>query len=197
MSASQRAAQDLALVGLIVQGDQQALRIVYDQNVRAVYAFAMRQLNEPNAAQAIANDVFLQLWQNAESFDARASLKTWLLAVCKNKAMDELRKRYRSGQYIQKIEDEQLALLEAADSQLQPDALLSSKQKGEQLAYCFATLTLEQQECINLAYVEGLKMVEIAQVLGIPIGTVGTRVHHAKSKLRICFERRTQTKVGS
>ena len=126
--------------------------------------------------------------RSAGKFQERASVRTWLLGIAKHIVMDALRAQYRSSNNEQSVPD--LEHYETADPTPGPYELTLASQKGAQLVACFDALSPDHRECLHLAFVEGLTLGEIASVVNAPSNTVGTRIHHAKHKLKACLETR-------
>lgn len=183
--------EDEALLQAVAKGDQSALRILYDRYAHTVHAFVLRRLQEPALAQEVVNDSFLQVWSAAARFENRSSVKTWLLSIAKFKAIDALRSQSSQHAHETPSADHELELMRMpADTQLEPEQQMHALQQSHHLAACFEALPIDQRESMHLAYVEGMSTLEISDVLQIPSGTVGTRIHHAKAKLKACLSRR-------
>ena len=179
---------DVRLLQAIAAFDQQALKLLYARHATAVYAFVNRRLTTASAADEVTNDTFLQAWRSASSFEGRSSAKTWLYGIAKNKVMDALRSHYRVADH----EQPELAgkVCNTADAAPGPYEQALSRQKGKHLAECFEALSPDHRECMHLSFVEGMTLQEISKVVDAPSNTVGTRIHHAKHKLKACLEGR-------
>jgi RNA polymerase sigma-70 factor (ECF subfamily) len=153
-----------------------------------VYAFATRRLSAAHIAEEVTNDTFIQVWRSASSFEQRSSGKTWLLGIAKHKVMEAMRTHYRIADNEQPEPDGDHH--QAADPAPGPYEQVLSRQKGTHLAECFEALSPDHRECLHLSIVEGMTLNEIAKVVDAPSNTVGTRIHHAKHKLKACLESR-------
>ena len=102
--------------------------------------------------------------------------------------MDAMRSHYRTAQHEQATPDD--AHQDTADAQPGPFEQAEMSQKASHLAACFDALSVDHRECIHLSFVEGMTLEEIAQIVDSPANTVGTRIHHAKQKLKACMEAR-------
>lgn len=185
-------AEDVDLLQAISQQDQNALQIFYKRHAATVYAFVARRISAAHVAEEVTNDTFIQVWRSAGKFEDRASAKTWLLGIAKHIVMDALRAHYRTANNEQSEPD--LEHYQMADPAPGPYEQALSSQKGVHLVACFDALSPDHRECLHLAIVEGLTLGEISKVVNAPSNTVGTRIHHAKHKLKACLE--TQLGVG-
>lgn len=173
----ERADLDAATVVRVAAGDAAALRELYDRYGRVVYSFAYRLTADATLAEECVQDVFVTLWRRAGDFDAtRAKLTTWLFVVARNRAIDLQRQKARRPE----LRDD----LEPAGSA--PDAahLTVVADESQRLAEAMAELPEEQLAVLRLAYFDGLSHAEIAELIGIPLGTVKGRVRLALERLR-------------
>lgn len=177
---------DTHLLEAIAAQDENALQTFYKRHASTVHAFAMRRLNLTHIADEITNDTFVQVWRSAKNFRQNSSGKTWLLSIAKHKVMDALRTQYRTAQNEPPAPECDHDNVE--DTAPGPYAQVLSRQKGTHLANCFEALSPDHRECLHLSFVEGLTLNEISEVVDAPANTVGTRIHHAKHKLKACME---------
>ena len=179
---------DFNLIKAIAAQDQNALQLFYKRYASSVYAFAARRLSAVYIAEEVTNDTFIQVWRSASSFDERSSVKTWVFGIAKHKVMDALRAHYRVASNEQPEPDGYPN--QAVDPAPGPYEQVLSRQKGTHLVECFDALSPDHRECLHLSIVEGMTLSEIARVVDAPSNTVGTRIHHAKHKLKACLENR-------
>jgi RNA polymerase sigma factor (sigma-70 family) len=164
----------LALVG---RADELALGELYDRFGRVAYGLALRILRDPALAQDAVQDAMLSAWRTAASFDPRrGKASTWLLTLVHRRAVDVVRREDRRR--AQPIEDAPIASGDATDE----TAELREQRRAVQAA--LAQLPPEQREALELAYYGGLSQSELAERLGVPLGTVKSRMFAALSKLR-------------
>jgi RNA polymerase sigma-70 factor (ECF subfamily) len=175
---------DAELIGLVTQGDQDALGVLYERYSRAVYSFSLRIVGDAQVAEEILQEVFVRAWQQGGSFQsARGSLITWLLSITHNLSIDEVRRRKRRPQKADSEEPELiLASLPDESSDVEEEVWLSSLRVSIQEA--LQQLPAAQREAIELAYFQGLTQREIADTLGEPLGTIKTRMRLGMLKLR-------------
>ena len=179
---------DSRLLRAIAARDQEALHAFYKRYASVIYAFVSRRLSAAHVVEEVTNDTFIQVWRSASSFEERSSAKTWVLGIAKHKVMDALRSYYRVADHEQPEHEGESC--QVADSAPGPYEQVLSWQKGKHLAECFEALSPDHRESLHLSVVEGMTLSEIAKVIDAPSNTVGTRIHHAKHKLKACLESR-------
>lgn len=165
---------DEDLLELITQRDQGALGALYDRYGSRVFALAVRLLGDAQVAEEVTQDVFLRLWQRAETFHpGMSSFLAWLLAITRNRSIDELRSR-RS--IARRRESQELTSSAAVAADPQSDVV--DRLLAADVRHALADLPPSQRRAVELAVFGGLTHSEIAAALGSPLGTV-------KSWLRI------------
>jgi RNA polymerase sigma-70 factor (ECF subfamily) len=169
--------QDAAAVAAVAAGDADALEALYSRYGRLTYSVAYRITGDPSAAEECTQDAFLALWRRAGSFDpSRARVSTWLFTVARNQAITRLRGRTRREQLEERVE--------APGSGESVEELVAAAERAERLAEAIAELPTPQLEAVQLAYFAGLSQNEIAERLGVPLGTVKGRIRLALERLR-------------
>lgn len=176
--------QEHALRGLltaIARQDEAALATFYDATVGRVYGLALRITRRPEAAEEVASDVYLQVWRDAARYEpSRGRVLTWLLTVCRSRAIDSLRRRDEAEPLP---EGEELRAGDAAPS-TEPEELLAAVQTHTALHRALEYLTPLQRQLLALAFFRGLTHEEIAQHSQLPLGSVKTHVRKALGTLR-------------
>lgn len=176
MTAAPGQTTDRDLVGRVAAGDRAAIRLLFMRHHARIYRFVARQMGSEQMADDIANEVFIELWKQAPSFEGRSEVSTWLLGIARFKALSALRKRREVA-----IDDEQAqAVPDDADT---PEVLVLKDDKGTALRRMVDALPEEHRTVIDLAYYHGSSVSEIAEVLSIPVATVKTRMFYARKKL--------------
>jgi RNA polymerase sigma-70 factor (ECF subfamily) len=169
---------DAGLVRRIGRGDESALRSLYERYGAIVYGMAHRLLGDPQLAEECAQDVFVAVWRNADSYDERrAQVTTWLFTIARNRAFDLSRRR--SARPVELQEDPS-----SADEAPDTADLVAAADRSARVAAALAELSDVQREALSLAYFEELSQSEIAERLDIPIGTVKGRIRLALDHLR-------------
>lgn len=155
----------------LVAGDPAALADLYDLAAGLVFGLVLRILRDRAEAEDVVQEVFVQVWRQAERFDpARGSLNAWLCTIARTRALDRLRRRAARRE---EPEGSQPPAVEAP----RPEDALAVRAALE-------SLPAPQREALALAYFEGLTHTEIAARLGEPLGTVKTRIRAALLRLR-------------
>lgn len=154
---------------------------LYARHARRLYAFALSRLGDPVAASDVVSETLVEVWRGAGRFAGRSRVTTWLLGIARHKLLDEQRRRAaRAADEL----DEGLADPTAGD----PGDALDGAGARARLRDCLERLGAAHREAIHLAFFEDLSCSEIAEVAGIPVGTVKTRLFHARRWLRRCVE---------
>jgi len=165
----------------MAQGDPAALGELYDQYGRTVFGVLYRTLGAAEPAEEVAQDAFHAAWRRAGTYRPdRGSVRTWLLAIARNAAIDWRRtkgKRFEREAVI----DEAAALTEETRVD---DGVIASLQ-AERVREALAALPEEQRTVLTLAFWSGLSQSEIASRTGVPLGTIKSRVRLGMSKLRL------------
>ena len=167
---------DERLIARIAQGDRLAMQALYARHNVRVYRFILRLVRREATAEDLVSEVFLDVWRQAGRFQARSEVTTWMLSIARFKALSALRRR------VDAELDEEARGAEADESD-DPETALVAKDRGAVLRQCLAGLSAEHREVLDLAYYQELSVEETAKVLGIPEGTVKTRMFHARRKL--------------
>lgn len=174
---------DATLMNRIARGDERAFDRFYERHKSAVHGLALRMLSEPAAAEEATLDVFVQVWRNAATYDARrASARTWLLAIARHKAIDRLRRvQARPDQAGPLWDDAELDTL-AAPGDIEEE--VAGQQARQRVARALRELPEAQRQVLALAYYKGYAHGRIAQTLGVPLGTIKTRIRAAMRQLK-------------
>lgn len=174
---------DTAILALLRTQAASGLAQLYDRYGRLIYSMAFRVVQDRGAAEEITQDVFLRCWTNIERYaPSQGSLASWLVAIAHHRAIDELRSRRGKAQRREVSMDE-FQYLHARDPGFD-ETLLRDEVRG-----ALDTLPAAQREAIELIFWGGLTRREAADQLGVPIGTLHTRLRLAMDKLREIYSR--------
>jgi RNA polymerase sigma-70 factor (ECF subfamily) len=181
------AADDVELHRRLASGDRGAFDELYRRYARFAYGLAYRLTTNAALAQDVVQEAFLALWRAPEAYDAhRGPFRTFFLALVHHRAVDAIRREERM-----RTRGERAANLEPSASEDIADAVTEESylvvRRGEVRA-ALATLSADQRQVLEMAYFEGRTQVQIAERLGIPLGTVKTRTFAALRKLRAVLE---------
>jgi RNA polymerase sigma-70 factor, ECF subfamily len=172
---------DADLLALIVQREQPALAALYDRYGLRVFALALRLLGDRQAAEEVTQDVFLRIWQRAGTFHPGASsMLAWLLAITRNRSIDELRSR-RSIARRQEIAELPGTPATADDD---PQYRVESRLLADDVRRVLVDLPPRQRRALELAVFGGLTHSEIAAALDTPLGTVKSWLRQGLRQLR-------------
>lgn len=178
---------DEALIRLVAEKNKEALSELYDRYSRLIYAIAYHFVGNPATAEEITLDVFMRLWNKAELYDPhRASVKTWLTRVARNRAIDEVRRRNVRLDHDSLSLENMLPPARPASSgrSSNPEDVTELALMRRRVREAVDTLPDEQKQALFLAYFRGLTHRGIAEMTGLPLGTVKTRIRLAMNKLR-------------
>jgi RNA polymerase sigma-70 factor, ECF subfamily len=173
---------DEALVAKIASGNRLAMQVLFARHHARIYRFVLRLLGSEALAEDVTSEVFLDVWRQAQRFEARSAVTTWLLAIARYKALTELRRRPEPPS------DEWS--MDASDPADDPEATFAIKHRGEILRNCLTRLSPRHREIIDLVYYHEKSVQEAADILGVPGNTVKTRMFHARKKLSELLEAR-------
>ena len=170
---------DNQLVKRVAQGDERAFLTLYDCYVGRVHALTLRILGDAMLAEEATQDTFLKLWSRANTYLAeRGSLLLWLLTIARRTALDRLRLETRRPMLSDSNDPaETLQTIPNGDS-------LSQENRWRSMYFAVQALSPEQRQVIELAYYQGMSQSEMAEVLGLPLGTVKTRLRTGMERLR-------------
>ncbi|HEX5707786.1 MAG TPA: sigma-70 family RNA polymerase sigma factor [Pyrinomonadaceae bacterium] len=170
---------EAALIEAVARGDESAFASLYDRYSSILFGLLLRILRDRPEAEDCLQEVFLQVWQRAPSFDsARGRPFTWLVTLARSRAIDRLRS---SGA---RTRTEQAAFAETTEPVGDAVADAFRSEQGEVVRGALAEIPEEQRRALLLAYFEGLSQSEIAARLGQPLGTVKTRMRTGMMRLR-------------
>ena len=178
---------DHQLMQLITQMDKDALEALYTRYQTPVYSLAIFMLKQPALAEEVTQDIFLNIWLKASSFNAeRGQPRGWIMSVAHHKMIDLIRSRKRTIVNTDPADYETLDLL--PDGGVPTETQVQQSLERERIMRALETIPENQREVIMLAYFGGLSQSEMAEKLDQPLGTIKTRVRLAMQKLRAVLE---------
>lgn len=166
---------------LVARGDAGAFEVVYDRHATAVFSLAYRICGVHAAAEEIAQEAFLAIWRSGARYDrSRGSVRTWLLGVVHNRAIDMLRRTTVHDR--RRTADEQAA--ERLEAPERTDVEAARREEARSMRTLVDALPSDQRRVIELAYFGGFTHEQIASMLELPLGTVKGRMRLALEKMR-------------
>lgn len=176
-----RGLRDGQLVELVAQKDAGALEALYERYGRAAYSLARRILTEETLAQDVVQEVFLSLWRDARRFDAgRGTVATYLLSMTHHRAVDVVRREENLRRW--RTSDEGLEL--EPDPKARVEDEVEASERRTEVRAALAELPAAQREALLLAYFGGYTQREVAALVGVPLGTVKTRMAAGMRKMK-------------
>jgi RNA polymerase sigma-70 factor, ECF subfamily len=174
--------KDLAAqLGLVARGDAAAFDAVYGQVAASVFGIVRRVIRDPAQSEEVTQDVLLEIWRTASKFDAgRGSAMAWVMMLAHRRAVDRVRS-------VQKESDRERRTAAADVPFDEVSEAVESRLERERVRRCLSSLTELQRESVTLAYYRGYTYDQVASLLGVPTGTVKTRMRDALIRLRDCL----------
>jgi RNA polymerase sigma-70 factor, ECF subfamily len=170
-----------AQIGLVARGDAAAFDAVFEQVSPSVFGVVRRVIRDPAQSEEVTQEVMLELWRTAAKFDAgRGSATAWVMTLAHRRAVDRVRSVQKESERERRIAAADVPydeVLEAVESSLE----------RERVRRCLNSLTEVQRESVTLAYYRGYTYGQVASLLGVPTGTVKTRMRDALIRLRDCL----------
>ena len=166
-------------------GDETGMGLLYDGTLGHVYGLALRVTRDQDAAEDVVAETYLQVWQQAGRYDVeRGTPLAWLLNMTRSRALDYLRRR---GTVMTVDGNDSGAALEEPPSDDDPLSLVMALQRDTTVRAAIATLSPIAQRLLGLAFFRDLSHSEIAELTGLPLGTVKSHLRRAQDSLRQLF----------
>src|SRR5262245_61277628 len=173
---------DHELIQSIQKRDRQAFDLFYDRYAQIIFSLCVRILRDTGEAEDVLQEIFVQIWREAERFDAeRASVKTWLFTIARSRSLV----RYQSLKTVRQRFEFDVA--EEHHQISSNEELQNTSVMQQYVANAMQQLSKEQREVLELCYYRGLTQEEISNLLGEPLGTIKSRIRAALMKLRSAF----------
>ena len=172
---------DDVLIESIGKGDKRAMVSLFMRHNVRIHRFVMRLTGKTSIAEDVVSEVFLDIWRGAAEFSGRSNVSTWLLGIARNKTMSVLRRRTETPLDYD-------AALDLVDDMDDPEVVADRASRGAVVRRCLTRLPPTLREVVDLIYYHEKTVAEVAEIVGIPPGTVKTRMFHARSRLQELLE---------
>ena len=167
---------DRELLRLIGRKNEEALALLFERYSSLLYSYALRILGDPQSAEDVLQESILAVWENARRYRGEGRVKAWLFTIVHNKSLKALRKKE-----LPSLEE---IAIEPASPATGPLDRISSREQKENIRAGLGQLSPEHRRVLELVFYEEMSLKETAEICGIPVGTVKSRLSHAKTRLK-------------
>ena len=181
---------DHELVTFARQGSEKAYRELLDRYQRPVFSLVYRMVRDRERAEDIAQETFVKVFNNLESYNPKYKFSSWIFKIANNLAIDTLRRKelrtvsLDGSRNATTAEETESSRITVASADANPEEQLEAKELGGEIEAAIGQLRAEYRTAILLRHVEGRPYEEIAEIMDVPLGTVKTYIHRARSELR-------------
>jgi RNA polymerase sigma factor (sigma-70 family) len=174
------------LIERLKKGDEAAFKEIVESSQGLVYNTALGIVQNPEDAEDVAQEVFVQLYESIRSFKGESKLSTWLYRITVSKAMDHLRKKKRKKRfaYVQSLFGANDQLIYDPPDFVHPGVSLDNKEKAKELFKAIDQLPPKQKIAFTLNRIEGLNYQEISEIMKLTVASVESLLHRARKNLR-------------
>ena len=168
-------------ITLVARGDEAAFDAIFEQIGPSVFGVVKRVIRDPAQSEEVTQEVMLEVWRSASKFDAgRGSANAWVMTLAHRRAVDRVRSVQKEAERERRVAVAEIPFDEVMEA-------VESSLERERVRRCLGSLTEVQRESVTLAYYRGYTYGQVASLLGVPTGTVKTRMHDALIRLRDCL----------
>jgi len=160
---------DETLIRRVANGDRRAFTELYERHAERIFRFAMSIVRRAHLAEEVLQETMIVVWKRAKTFKGNAKVSTWILGIARNLAFNLLRKEKRGD----RLPEEKPSITDPA----------KSVETTVHVERALETLPDHHREVMHLVFYEAMNLRETAEILGIPEGTVKSRMHHARKAL--------------
>lgn len=170
---------DIILIERVARGDKNAMKLLYLRHHDSLFGFISGRGSDAETAKDVVHEAMLEVWRSAENFRAASSVRTWIFTIARNKYVDRVRGETRLT-YMEQVP-------ETLDQAPSAEAVITASQDEVRVQASLKQLPSAQQTVIRLSFFEGLSYSQIAEIEGVPLGTVKSRAFYAKQMLMHCL----------
>jgi RNA polymerase sigma-70 factor (ECF subfamily) len=170
---------DEILIKSIAAGDQAAMRSLYSRHNDRVLRSIIRIVTDAGCAEDLVAEVFIDVWSQADRFEGRSQVLTWILSIARHKALSSLWTQRRRR--VAEVDDTAMEMI--VDTAGTPEQTLLDQDCGAQLRTCLAQMSREHREIIDLVYYHEKSVEEVTNIIHRPRNTVKTRMFYARKRL--------------
>lgn len=181
---------DQEIVALARSGEEAAYRELVRRYERPLFSLLYRMVRDRELAEDLAQETFVKALNAIDSYRPEFKFSSWIFKIANNAAIDHLRRReldtlsLEGSPHAETPEAIEATALQIGDRQESPLDEVEARELGGEIEAAIARLRPEYRSCILLRHVEGRAYEEIAEILGLPLGTVKTYIHRARNELR-------------
>jgi RNA polymerase sigma-70 factor (ECF subfamily) len=176
-----RSLADEDLIQLVGDGDPRSFEVIFDRHGGAAFSLAFRMCGRRTMAEDVVQEAFLSIWRSGAAYDrGRGSVRSWVLGVVHNRAVDAFRRG--TAKEGRDVSDERNDALVASPERTEVE--VARREEGREVRGALAGLPVEQRRVIELAYFGGFTHKQIAEMLELPAGTIKGRMRLGLTKLR-------------
>lgn len=181
-----QALADEDLMTLAQRGELEAFELLYERHKRAAYSLARRIVGSDGNADDVVQETFISVWRSIERYDPKlASVRTWLMRIVHRRAIDGLRSQMV---HLKRRAEGEGLIDEVVSKGPLPDAVALQQEQSEAIHEVLTDLPSDQRMVIELAYFKGFTHSEIAELTGVPLGTIKGRMRLGLEKMRVVLE---------
>ncbi len=184
MKINRESVSDKDLLFDLVNGDMDAFNVIVDRYKNRLFNFVYRFVHDADVAEDIVQETFLRVFRKRREYRAIANFSTWIFTIAGNLAKSELRRRKRWRLFSIDAGPDDEKGFDILDTGLKPDRAAAVRILGEHVQDSIDRLQSKYKEALILRDVEGMSYQQIAEVVGVPVGTVKSRVNRARLKLQ-------------
>ena len=184
--------EDSELVREARKGSQRAYAEIVERYQRPLFSLVVRMVKDAELAEDLCQEAFIKAFKALDSYDHGRKFSSWLFKIAHNTTIDHLRRKrlqLESLEGDQESDRPSHSQTLADETTASPEVRAESSDLGRALEACIGALREEYREVIVLRFVEGLAYQEIADITGLPLGTVKTNIHRARKDLAALIEK--------